>query len=1199
MERDDHERTKTDVGASSPRLLPVVAAGTVLGGRYRVEEEIGRGGMGIVYRGRDLTLERDVAVKILGVSDLDRSGREWLLHEARSAATLNHPGVVGVYDTGEHGELSFLVMELVRGSSLPRERFADLGRLISIARQICEALRHAHSHGLIHRDLKPDNVLLIDDGNGSTVKLADLGLAFRRGGAQMVREGVAAGTASYMAPEQAVGAVIDPRADLYSLGVMLFELTTGRLPFTGDDPLAVVSQHLHAPPVPPRSLRCDLPRELDKVILRLLAKNPDDRYESAGAVLEALAGVPEHADDDTGDEATRLLQALVRGRIVGRDGELDRLRELWRMATDGHSGLALISGEPGSGKTRLARELIDYARIDGGVVLSGGCYEYEATTPYLPFVEAIRHWSANQSDDALREMVGDAGPELARLAPAVESRLGPFEDRPELPPHEERLRLFDHIARFLQRLAASRGLLVFIDDLQWADHGSLSLLHYLLRMLREDPVLFVGAYREVELDRAHPLAKSLEEWNRERLATRIRVGRLKLADTTALVATLLAQETVTDEFAEIIHKETEGNPFFIEELLKALIDDGNMYRQGSSWNRREIGKLALPQSVKVAIGGRLERVGDTCGEVLRTAAVLGKRFDFDALAAASSASEDDLLDALDEAVTAQLIVSEPPWGFVFSHDKIRELLYDELNPIRRRRLHSRILDGLARRRDQGAPVAVADLAHHALHGADYERGLRFSLEAAREAQSVYAHREAIALFVRARECAEALDRNDEIPRIEESTAEVYRMAGELTNAIDHYKRALDLARSPEKRAALRCRIGEYLVQMGEVDGLDHVRQALEDLDPERQPKQVALARMVEGRYYHLVGRPAQATEFLEQARVLAESADDPLLLGMIYSYLAGAYQHLADFETSNAWARRVIALGERTNQPFNAALGWEFLAENTAFLGPWNLGLEYTARERELAERIHSVERAAWSDWSRGYVLLGNGRLGESRAAFDEAFRVCELIGDRRLATLVEIGTGMVLVELGRGDEALEVAGRVNAAADEMGLQWSRLEARRLLCYVRLRTGDARGAVDAAREWETVYADSEELSCPLWTQATFAESFLAAGDADTAERLLTDNLARLSDVDSPHLEGQALRVRARLRESRGEIDDAVDDLDASIERLESSDSRLELARSLLQRAELLDRRGRGEAGRRDAERSRELFSRCGVLTEPA
>jgi serine/threonine-protein kinase len=243
--------------------------GALLNQRYRLDAERGRGGMGIVYRGHDTLLDRDVAVKVLSAATLSGDSRARLLHEARSAARLNHPNIVSVYDAGEaeglggEGAIPFVVLEMVEGTSLYQHRPASLEETLRIAGQICSALEHAHAHGLVHRDLKPENVLLAPDG---VAKLSDFGLA-RTMASRLSSDGRIAGTVFYLAPELALGKEFDGRADLYSLGVMLYELVTGELPFVADDPIAVISQHLHAPVIPPRAKKPDVPTGLDALIV--------------------------------------------------------------------------------------------------------------------------------------------------------------------------------------------------------------------------------------------------------------------------------------------------------------------------------------------------------------------------------------------------------------------------------------------------------------------------------------------------------------------------------------------------------------------------------------------------------------------------------------------------------------------------------------------------------------------------------------------------------------------------------------------------------------------------------------------------------------------------------------------------------------------------------------------------------------------
>jgi non-specific serine/threonine protein kinase len=322
--------------------------GQTLQDRYRLDALIGQGGMGSVYRAHDLLLDRDVAIKILNSAGIGSEGQARLLREARAVARLNHPNIVSIYDAGEYEGVSFIVMEMVDGHPLSPPRQRELGEIIRIAQQVCGALEHAHAHGIIHRDLKPENLLV--DATGS-VKLMDFGLARSAIASRLSQEEGIIGTVYYLAPEQALGQEVDGRSDLYSFGVMLYEWATGRLPFDGDDPLAIISQHIQSPVEPPRVYRPDLPTGLEELILKLLAKSPADRYASADLAAQALAALPA-GEAQEGEKLPPNNLPVKVSSFIGREVEIKEVRRLLSV-----SRLVTLTGAGGTGKTRMALQL--------------------------------------------------------------------------------------------------------------------------------------------------------------------------------------------------------------------------------------------------------------------------------------------------------------------------------------------------------------------------------------------------------------------------------------------------------------------------------------------------------------------------------------------------------------------------------------------------------------------------------------------------------------------------------------------------------------------------------------------------------------------------------------------------------------------------------------------------------------------------
>jgi predicted Ser/Thr protein kinase len=397
--------------------------GSLLRKRYRLDAEIGRGGMGVVYHGHDTLLERAVAVKVLSAASLDRESRARLLREAQAAAQLNHPNIASVYDAGEAEGVPFIVMELVEGPSLHDRPPGDLEEIVELAGQVCAALGHAHIHGIVHRDLKPENVLLSPDG---TAKLVDFGLA-RTVASRLTTEGAILGTLLYLAPEQAQRGEIDGRADLYALGVMLYEWATGRLPFADGPPAVILSHHLHTPVVPPREHNDGIPPALDALIVQLLRKRPEERPASAAEVRRALEalGTPATAGapGELRGEGVRLPRFLLdeeeepeeqRPAFVARAGELAWLGGFLERALEGQGRVAFVTGGPGRGKTALLDAFARRAmEAHPELLVAGGtCNAYSGVgDAYLPFREVL---SLLTGEVEARWAAGAIGREQAR-----------------------------------------------------------------------------------------------------------------------------------------------------------------------------------------------------------------------------------------------------------------------------------------------------------------------------------------------------------------------------------------------------------------------------------------------------------------------------------------------------------------------------------------------------------------------------------------------------------------------------------------------------------------------------------------------------------------------------------------------------------------------------------------------------------------
>jgi ABC-type oligopeptide transport system substrate-binding subunit/predicted Ser/Thr protein kinase len=757
--------------------------GKVLNNRYRIDKKIGQGGMGTVYCGFDTALERRVAIKMLTKSGLGTEERGKLISEAQTAAKLNHPNIVTIYDVGEDDSSTgfgqafpFIVMEYVEGESLYEVRPETLEETLQILHQVCAGLEHAHEHGIIHRDLKPENVVLTRDG---TAKLMDFGLA-RSIASRYSMDGIIAGTVFYLAPEQALGQVIDPRTDLYSLGVMMYELTTGELPFIAQDPIAVISQHLHAPVVPPRAKNGEISHLLDGLIIKLLSKDPHARPASAGEVKQILESAEILYAPAIPIQEFSVLERIVRGRIVGRGEELQVARAAWQKAAAGDSQLLLISGEAGIGKTRLTYEVVTLAEISGGRALIGANYA-EGSAPYGAFKQILR---AALSLDL--ELPDEVLANLLILNPELQHRFPDLSIHEPKDPQSEQQSLFESLVVLFTTLSDRTPTLLIIEDAQWADSGTLSMLRYLARNTRHQRVMIVVTFREIDLDEARTFHEVLHDFDREGLAKPLRLNRLNRKDSGELLAILFA-EGITAELLDGIYNETEGNPFFIEEVCKSLVDSGKFYFENGQWHRPSIEELGIPHSVKLAILTRVRKLPENHQEILFQAAVLGREFDLDILTSVSEVDEDTLIDALESAERSLLIEKKRLNGKVrlaFVHALVPSTLLEDLRTVERRKMHNRAAKAI----ENYCPDDFETLAFHYLQAGMVEVGVKYLLRAGDRARSLYAHQEAIDHYEQAIKLLEMQGNIEDTARTLMKLGLTYHNAFEFSKSRGAYER---------------------------------------------------------------------------------------------------------------------------------------------------------------------------------------------------------------------------------------------------------------------------------------------------------------------------------------------------------------------------------------------------------------------------
>ncbi|MGO9603616.1 MAG: ATP-binding protein [Candidatus Binataceae bacterium] len=466
--------------------------------------------------------------------------------------------------------------------------------------------------------------------------------------------------------------------------------------------------------------------------------------------------------------------------FVGRARQLKRLAAKLEIASAGRGAVVMLLGEPGIGKTRMLEEFSDLARQRDVMVLRGSCYDGEFQPPFGPFAEAIVEYAQRAAAEELKEVLGDRAATIARIAPAVRRHLGQIGEPPALDKDEERFRLLDAMTQSLIALSRMTPLVLIADDLHWADKGAVAMLSHIGHFVPNHPILLVGAYRDAEVGRHHPLARALAGISRSRDFESIPLKGLDGSELAELLG-IIGDQVAPEQLVATLREETNGNPFFIREVLLNLMEEGKIFRDGEAWNKSiGVNVLGIPEGVREVIARRILRLSDDTRRLLTVGAAFQGAFSFDVAAEVAGLDEATALSAADEALDAQLLRSGVSVDSLdFTHALIRHTLYAELSPPRRIRLHRQIAEAMERQWGDRASEHAAEVAYQFWRGAGAAgtpKGADYAIAAAENAEKAFAHDDVVAFL---RIAIELLPNTD--PRVSELKA---RLGLALTWALD-------------------------------------------------------------------------------------------------------------------------------------------------------------------------------------------------------------------------------------------------------------------------------------------------------------------------------------------------------------------------------------------------------------------------------
>jgi predicted ATPase len=917
-------------------------------GRYEIVCLLGSGGMGEVYRARDTQLRRDVALKLISRALSDDSVTvDRFIREGLAVSSLNHPNVITIYETGQAPEGRYIVMELVQGRTL-RDLVRDgldWERSRDIGRQVAEALTVAHAAQIVHRDVKPENVMVRADGY---VKVLDFGLArletLEKDGVSITVSfatgaGLVLGTIGYMSPEQAQGHMVTTASDVFALGVVLYEAFTGQHPFPAASALGVMHAILSDVPLAPSRIHPELPPAADQIVLECLQKDPRLRPTAADVAARLRGTMPTAAIAP----ASAPLAPVAR-TLVGRASELKVLEQAWNQASSGTGQVVAVAGEPGHGKTAMVESFLASLEAGGAAVRIGRGRSSErlaGSEAYLPVLEALDSLLRSESHGSLARV-------MKTVAPTWHSLLASQPGHDPLRAQEVAAdagsaaqRLKREMSTLLEDASRLVPTVLFLDDLHWSDAATVELLAYVASRLPAMRVLVIVTYRPSEVAHTrHPFLALKLDLQARRICREVHLGSLAYDAVVRYLASEFAGHEFSPAFTSFVYQKTEGHPLFMVDLLRDLRLRGVLMQDHGVWTVTQALESIdrdVPESVRSMIQRTIDALPDDDRQLLSAAAVQGVDFDSAVVADAlrlDEAEVEERLDRLEREHAFVRFIEEVTCPdrtvtlrFRFTHVLYQNALFASLRATRRATLAGAMAAMLVRRWGDRAPEIALDLAVLFETARGTLAAARYFSLAAQSAALLFAHEEAERLARRGLDLLDSLPEDSARSGVELELQMTYALAIKTTRGYS----------APEAGAAyLRAR---------------EICQRVND------PAQVIPVLMGLSAHYITAGEIGICREIADQLMEIANRIGDPHLHMVAEWSIGAALHHQGELVAAHAHLEHALELHEPA---VHQARAWEVGIEPGIFCQcelsrtTWLLG-----RPDESLERIHRAQQQA------------------------------------------------------------------------------------------------------------------------------------------------------------------------------------------------------------------------------------------------
>jgi serine/threonine protein kinase/tetratricopeptide (TPR) repeat protein len=1152
--------------------------------RYQVIKEIGQGGLGKVFEVSDLWEGKTVALKLHSPQEEQKENSlERFKQEFRLTSELSHPSIVEVYDFGYTiDKNAFYTMEIVRGDELaPEIAPQDLNRFYQVVWQICDILEYLHSQDLVHADLKPSNFKLT--GNIFSVKLLDFGLA--RGTLSRASFSTA-GTLEYMAPQVFLGQEIDSRADLYSLGIILFELLTSRVPFSSEDPLILRSDHLEKKAPLPSAFRPELPQALDSLVLKLLEKKPEDRFQSISELKEELLKIAPFSAWKS--ENTSYMNRIYGGKMLARGKEYEALKKELDESLIQGGRLFLIEGEMGIGKSTLLKHLKKEAQLEGTLFVQVDCTR-EETQPLQP----------------VRELFSRIWPFFQKLHPSFgvkyEETFESFLNQGHEKEGQAKSEL-EKLSSFIIEASNLHPFVLAFEDLHQMGEGSLALLEGLTKILDNSKLFLCATLEENKLPPESKLKALINCLTGTSQFHLLRLPTLSPQDLSKLLSQKLGLKTVPDTLLEFIYQNSSGVPLFALEILKYLFEKKALSVEKSSLRFEEqlIKELNVPDTIEKTILGNLKKYPEEVLNFLNLSSLIGMEFDLDSIKFLTGYEEDKIFESLFILLKDRILIQAQKKTsnlvYAFSTPTLQSLIYKNFKG-EKEALHRKLAYFLEGRKSRGEEIEYEEIASHFISSDDYFKAYDYSLSCAIKNQKDLDFPRALKYLEKALAAAEklpdekekskrtaqalkqrgdlflknigdlnlALKDYDEILKTAESSgdqrliAETHKDLGTLFRLKHDYQNGLDsLLKAKRIFLALKDtkEVARTLNNLGNIywidsqyeKALEAFGEALEIHRSLDNKHDIASTLNNMGIIYVSQHQYKRALEYHEQSLLIKKELENKEEIARSLNNIGFAYYLMGNLQNAVKSYLESLELNREIENKKEISINLVNLSESYFKLGEYEKAIDFSKQGLDMARLIGFQQPVGYLLKSLANIDLETGSYQSALTQLKEALDLSVEIKDKELKVSVLISLGRLFFLLNRSEDAnrfLEEALEISRAIDDKRTQIAVGRLKGILLRKHKKTAEAlkllENSISLAEELNSL---EDKLSLSL----DFAWAYLDSEQNQMLETSLENAKKIIEQNNMPLIESEYYYMLFRKEFRQGNLNQALKYSETALEK---------------------------------------------------